>query len=49
MMLAMMQLLVDQQAFFAVVTAGDAAPRGTGTTAKSAGKSAKSGDAAAKK
>ena len=49
MMLMMMQLIVDQQALLAVVTAGDAAPRGTGTTAKSAGKSAKSGDAAAKK
>jgi hypothetical protein len=49
MMLMMMQLIVDQQALLAAPTAGDAAPRKTGTTPKGASKSAKGSDAAARK
>jgi len=49
MMLMMIQLIVDQQALLAVPSAGDAASRRTGTTAKSANKSAKASDAGAKK
>ena len=49
MMLMMMQLIVDQQALLAAPTAGDAAPRKTGTTPKGASKSANGNDAAAKK
>jgi hypothetical protein len=49
MMLMMIQLIVDQQALLAIPTTGDAASRKTGTTAKSANKSAKASDAATKK
>ena len=48
MMLMMIQLIVDQQALLTVPSAGDASRR-TGSTAKSANKSAKASDAAAKK
>ena len=49
MMLMMIQLIVDQQALLTVPSAGDAASRRTGSTAKSANKSAKASDAGAKK
>jgi len=49
MMLMMMQLIVDQQALLAAPIAGDAALKPNRTTAKSAAKSAGSGDATAKK
>jgi molybdenum-dependent DNA-binding transcriptional regulator ModE len=49
MMLMMIQLIVDQQALLAVPSASDSASRRTGTTAKSANKSAKASDAGAKK
>jgi len=49
MMLMMIQLIVDQQALLAVPSAGDAASRRTGSTAKNANKSAKASDAGAKK
>jgi len=49
MMLMMIQLIVDQQALLVLPSAGDAASRRTGTTAKSANKSAKASDAGAKK
>ena len=49
MVLMLMQLIVDQQALLAAPIAGDATLKPNRTTAKSAAKSAGSGDATAKK